>query len=206
MERSDPSKFFHGTPVEIHASERPFLDPRLAEGRDEGDPEVGHVFVTPDLLIASIFAFKDSSCRSIFKTEGGPIVVFDGPPPSRDAQGYVYGVEPTGFQETTRRGQPSGKWAMVEQNMPRVTDADGSEVAGIPVDKPVRKVSIRDLIEQDRLRICRLTEGVDAATFTAAVRDAIHLKRETSFVREALERGWLEDITSQFVDDPANPH
>jgi hypothetical protein len=85
MEKSDPSEFFHGTPAEIHTSERPFLDPRLAGGHDEGDPEVGHVFATPDLLIASIFAFKDSGCRSIMQTEDGPTVVFDGPPPSRDA-------------------------------------------------------------------------------------------------------------------------
>jgi hypothetical protein len=104
-----------------------------------------------------------------------------------------------------RRGQPSGKWAMVEQDMPRVIDTDGSEVPGIPVGDPVRRVTLRDLIEQDKLRICRLTDAVDVATYSAAGRDAAHLGQETAFVREAIERGWLDDITGQFIGDVEAP-
>lgn len=178
MERINyPSQLFHGTPYEIHTSERPFLDPRLAGGHDEGDPEEGHVFATPDLLIASIFAFKDSGCRTIVKTEDGPIVVFDSRPPSPDAKGFVYEVPPERFRQTIRRGQPSGKWAMVESEMPLVTDDDGSQVPGIPLSDPVRRVIIRDLIEQEHLRVCILTGIVDVSTYSTAVRGRYTCRR-----------------------------
>jgi hypothetical protein len=195
-----PSQLFHGTPYEIHTSERPFLDPRLAGGQDEGDPEEGHVFATPDLLIASIFAFKDSGCRTIVKTEEGPVVVFDGKPPTADSEGFVYQVSPEGFEQTVRRGHPSGKWVMIETNMPLVKDTDGSETPGIPLNTPVRRVIIRDLIEQERLRVCILSGVVNVSIYSAAVRDAIHAGAETTFMREAVERGWLHDITNTFLE------
>lgn len=153
------------------------------------------MFATPDSLVACIFAFKNSGCRTIVRTVDGLVVVFDSTPPAPDAKGQVYEVAPEGFRQTMRRGQPSGKWAMVESDMPHVRDIDGSEVPGLPVGDPVRQVAIRDLIEQDGLRVCILTNAVDAVTYSAAARDAIHLGAETIFMREAVERGWLRDIT-----------
>lgn len=192
-------RLFHGTPYEIHTSGRPFLDPSLAKGRDEGDPEVGHVFATPDLLIASIFAFKDSDCRSIMKTTDGPVAVFNGEGPSVDAERLVYEVPPTGFKQTLRRGQPSGKWVMLGYDMPLVKDETGKEVPGIALGEPVRRVAIRDLIEQDGLRVYLLTGAVETVTYSAAARDAVHLGMEATFVREAVASEWLRDITNQFV-------
>ena len=119
--------------------------------------------------------------------------------PSPDAEGFVYEVPADGFRETMRRGQPSGKWAMAEQDMPLVRDDTGNEVPGIPLSEPIRRVAIRDLIGQDDLRVYLLTGVVDTATYSAAVRDAIHLDVEAIFVREAVERGWLCDITSHFL-------
>lgn len=197
----NPPRLFHGTPYEIHTSERPFLDPHLAVGRDDGDPEGEYVFATPDLLIASVFAFKDSDCKSIVRTAEGPVAVFNGTPPARDAEGFVFEVLPEGFKQTLRRNVPSGKWALVAQDMPRVTDVDGSEVPGLPLSEPVRRVFIRDLIKQDKLRVCLLTDAVDAATYSAAIRDAIHAEMETTFISEAIECGWLYDITGQYFED-----
>lgn len=199
MEKAHPSRLFHGTPYEIHTSERPFLDPRLAGGHDEGDPEEGHVFATPDLLMASIFAFKDSNCKTILTTENGPVAVYAGNPPNPDSEGLVYEVPPKGFEQTICRGQPSGKWAMVESKMPLVSGVDGNETPGIPLSDPIRRVFIRDLIVRERLRVCILTDTVDVNLYSAAVCDAMHAGVETSFIREAVGRGWLRDITNNFL-------
>jgi hypothetical protein len=117
----------------------------------------------------------------------------------------VYEVPPDGFTERMRGGKPSGEWHILEQNMPRVRDETGSKVPGIPLDEPARRVTIHDLIEQDGLRVCSFTDTIAIAMYLDAAHDASRLGVEDEFVSEAVERGWLEDVTAQFLDPSLKP-
>lgn len=201
MENDDrPQRLFHGTPHEIHNSERPYLAPNAGGGYDEGDPQEAHVFATPDLLMASLFSFKDTDCINITRTGSELVIVYGDRPPQPDAKGYVFEVAPEGFEQTEAHGRPTGKWAKVASEMPRVADSEGGETPGIPLDEPVREVRIRDLIEQEHLKICTLTGVVDADTYADALREATRLGAVDTFLQEAFQRGWLRDITGTYAD------
>lgn len=198
-----PDNLYHGTPYEIHTSARPFLDPSLAgrDGRDEGDPDEGYIFATPDLIFASIFALKVSNCRSILKTQVGPAAVFEGDPPHPQASGYVYQVPSAGFQQTLRRGVPSGKWAIVESRMPRVTLESGEQTPGLRVTEPYKRVTTRSLIEEYNLRVfCYSPHTVDPGWYAQAVRDALHEGTQDAFIEEAVRQGWLNPVTDRYLE------
>lgn len=82
-------RLFHGTPHAIHESRQPYLLPNPNAGRDAGDPQVAHAFGTPDLDMASLFAFRNQYTRSIFRTISGSVMVYEGVLPSLDAHGWV---------------------------------------------------------------------------------------------------------------------
>jgi len=199
MEKDErPPRLFHGTPHEIHNSVRPFLAPSETGGNDEGDPGEGHVFATPDLLMASLFSFKDTDCINISRVGDELVIVYGDHPPEPEAEGYVFEVPSEGFRQTEAYGRATGKWAMVESEMPRVADEMGSETPGIPLGEPVRRVKIAELIEQEHLKICVLTGAVDADTYADALRDAAQEDSVGTFLHEAIQRGWLRDITRTY--------
>jgi hypothetical protein len=201
MVSNRPAEMYHGTPYAIHESSRPFLDPVLARrGGDDGDPEGLHVFGTPDLFMASLFALKVPHCCAILEqTAYGPVTVYDGPLPNPDDEGWVYNIPPEGFEQTRRRnGELSGKWAIVASRMRRVRHND-MEVPGLAVGQPVRRVTMRNLIESDRLRVCTFTGKIAMQDFMETLRQTVvEPGGSTAFVRIAFEREWIGDNTSDY--------
>lgn len=110
-------RLYHGTFCAIHETDRRFLDPNFAKRNgDDGDPETKHVFATPDKLQAKQFALRTRELTTNLTTSEGPVAVYIGSPPDKDAKGYVYEVGSDGFRETLRRDKPSGMWAILEED------------------------------------------------------------------------------------------
>lgn len=159
------------------------------------------MFATPDKLMASLYAFKDVDCIGIIMTDAESVVVYDGQAPDPNARGFVFEVPAEGFKQTTYNdGRPTGKWAMLESEMPQVTDNSGNAVPGLPVGEPVRELVMRDLVRAEHLRICVFTGDVDIDTYYDALDDAIRAGAVSEFIREVVEHGWLQDITDTFYD------
>jgi hypothetical protein len=201
MASNQSAEMYHGTPYAIHESSRPFLDPALAgHMSDDGDPKEPYVFGTPDLFMASLFALKNPHCRAILdRTDYGPVAVYDGLPPNPDDEGCVYSIPSEGFEQTRRRnGELSGKWAIVASRMPYIR-YNGIEVPGLAVGEPVRRVTMRNLVEKDKLRVCTFTGKIAVQDFLEILRRAVlEPGGPTSSVRTSLDRGWIEDITSDY--------
>jgi|GEM_PF-2413909 len=199
-------RLFHGTPVEIHNSARPFLDPRRACGNDVNDPKEGHVFASSSLAAASTFTLKNTHCKSIAKTTSGIAAIYEERPP-QDAGGWVYEVtEHPGFRQSLLEGTPLNKWVMLASDMPLVTDIDGSQVPGLPVSEPVRRVTVKTLIAEDGLRLCEFTNTADRSAFRANVLSAFAEATSdtdygpiTSYIGYALSTGWLLDVTPAYL-------
>jgi len=199
-----PTEMYHGTPYTIHDSPRPFLDPALSgNGSDDGDPKEPYIFGTPDLFMASLFALKNPHCRAILdRTDYGPVTVYDGLPPNPDDEGCVYKIPPEGFEQTRRRnGELSGKWAIVASRMPRIL-YNGIEVPGLAIGEPVRRVTMRNLVEEHKLKVCMLTGKIATQDFLETLRQGIlEPEGSTVCVRTALESEWIKDITSGYRRD-----
>lgn len=200
MEKSqNPTHLYHGTPNEIHESDRPYLDAPTNGGNDECDPDTSSVFATHDLLLGTLFAFKNSNCKSILITKDGPAIVFKDAPANRDAMGNIYKIPAKGFKRLNRRNAPTAIWAIPRDDMPHVRDANGNEIPAIVIGDPIAKPTIRGIVEKANLRVYVLrTDVVDAQTYDEACRDAIYEGMESVFLAEAQEAGWIYDVTDLY--------
>jgi hypothetical protein len=109
--------FYHGTQTPVHLQSSPFLEPTFSRGLDEGDPILPHVFVTPDKILASIFALKTSALCFASTTAEFSFAIFKRMPTSMGV-GYVYKFDQqdySTFEQTIARGSLTGKYVSYER-------------------------------------------------------------------------------------------
>ena len=196
------STLYHGTPHVIHTSRQPFLDPRKAVvGNDLGDPEGRCVYATTDMLRASFFAFKTAGTRSIYMTGGlAPLMVYDSALPHPTHLRNVYEVQKTGFKEIIRPDGQDGMWAIPESAMPLVYDSvTDAEVPGVPVGQPYRELTFGQFIVEHQVGIYNLSKDVPAETYLREARAAGAAGCKDEFFLQAIEQGWIQDVTYRIV-------
>lgn len=112
MTKEKPLVFYHGTQTAIHLSDKPFLDPSLAKGGCPGDPDVPHIFVTPDKDMAMIYSLKAKNMSALGRNRESPFIVFHGEP-QLSRGGWIYQcTEPENapFQQVMFNGHGTGRW------------------------------------------------------------------------------------------------
>jgi hypothetical protein len=143
-----PRKFYHGTQTPVHLLADPYLDPVYAQGGDDGDPMQPHVFVTPNKLVAKLFAVKTPEAIYIAENDGFPVIVFCCEP--KDTRGgWVYTClespsEP--FEELIVGGRHTDKWVSYRKTS---------------ISEPEHVSGLEQLVEQDNLQLFILKQGID---------------------------------------------
>lgn len=195
------SEFYHGTPHAIHSSDRPYLAPSSDGGLDEGDPAGPHLFSTPDRKIASLFTMKTPNVITIMSNNKIPIVVYEQSPPEKTAKGWLYKIPPNGFRQTVAYGKPSGKYAILAEDMPRVKNVDGKDVPGIPLSEDsASEVRLVDLIKNENLKIYFFPGTFEVEEYIQTIQRADARKKVEEFLQHGIELGWMIDITAEYGD------
>jgi hypothetical protein len=189
MADKHPTQFYHGTQTAVHLTDNPYLEPRLSKGGDVGDPEQPHVFVTPNKLMAKIFALKAPNVVSIGLDSKSPMIVLLGEPKSNQG-GWLYKVEEDPakpFEEVRVNGQPTGKWYGFQKTSIK-------DVEAVP--------DMKHLMQTDRLQVMVLPENTNMKEWTERQRQAAYSGKGAAFYAEEIRSGRLRHLNAEMGINP----
>ncbi|MDG1287426.1 MAG: hypothetical protein P8P30_07655 [Rickettsiales bacterium] len=182
--------FYHGTQTAIHQTDKPYLDPsRAPVGKDEGDPNRPHTFVTPDKLWAKVFALKAENTRSTSVDNGVPCIVYAGKPKGiKPGWLYTCPEDPNKpFEETIARGKGTGMYVSYDP---------------VKITQPEHVPSLEHVMKHDNLQAFSLREGIDTEKWSQANRDASRSGKQAEFYKQQIKAGNLTHLNAEMNISP----